>query len=650
MTNAHHRCVIDIETGSCADLPRIGADAYAEDATTRVLCLAYQLDDNPIKLWWPGQPPPFTNTDPAITWVAHNAGFEIAIWQNILEVDHGWPGCPPAYEWSCTMARSSYHGLPAALDDVAIALRLPNEYRKDAAGRRIMMQCMRPRSLIPTMRWWHEDDPAKFDALCRYCVRDVEIEAKLDRMLPELPHTEKQLWLINHRVNQTGVILDTDLIDRMQRIVDQETMRLNAEIKRLTEGLVASVNQVGKMREFLELFEGVKLDSLDKDSVAQILGTHKGLTVVAERILRIRAEAAKTSTAKLVAMKRALSSDGVARGLFRYYGASRTGRYSSQRIQLQNLARPTIKKPAAAIELIQRDVDVPGLRMLFEDTPLGVISSCLRGCIIPRPGYLFALADASQIEARIIAWLADQQDVLDVFANPKEDIYTWTAAQAGSSIRQLGKVIRLALGFGMGWRKFIETAASYGVTLDELQAMDIVDGFRAASPSIVEFWYELQTAAMNVARAPHGYRETVGFISLERRRKAMVMILPSGRELFYQYVAVAWDQDRGRYRLTYEGMNQYTRRWEKIATWGGKLAENATQAAARDVLTDALLVVVRMGLEVIGTVHDEIIVESPAADADRDLQKMLMVMKRMPWWAPGLPVGAEGKVVARYGK
>lgn len=642
-----HRCVIDIETGSLADLPKVGVDAYAEDPSTRVLCLAYQFDDDPIEVWYPGQPVPRIN-HPGTTYVAHNAAFEIAIWRHVL-TGYGWGDCPPAHQWSCTMARSQYHGLPAALDDVALALRFPPSMRKDAAGRRVMMQLMRPRSLYPTPRWWHEDAPAKFDALCRYCVRDVEIEAKLDRMLPKLPTTEFHLWLINHAMNMRGVLLDTDLIDRMQLIVDSETSRLNTELAGVTAGRLQSINQVTKIKNFLAAEYDLKLDGLDKDVVAHVLATDPFLTPFAQRILEIRAEAAKTSTAKLAAMKRSTSGDGYARGLWRYYGASRTGRYSGQRIQLQNLARPTIKSTAAAIDLILKDEPADVLNMLFEDTPLGVVSSCLRGCIVPEPGNLFAVGDLSQIEARIVAWLAGQQDVLDVYASG-EDVYVWTANQAGSTNRQLGKVIRLALGFGMGSTKFVETAATYQIVLNDVQAAMIVDDWRASSTHIVEFWYELGSAAMAVATGRDGYHETVGRIGLERRRKAMVMHLPSGRELFYQYIDCLWDPDRGRFRLVYEGVNQYTRRWERISTWGGKLVENATQAVARDVLTDSLRTLFRTGLDIVGTVHDELIVESPAARAAWDLSTMLTVMKTTPAWAPGLPVGAEGRVVARYGK
>lgn len=641
------RLVIDIETASLVDLSSAGVDAYAEDVTTRVLCLAYQFDDAPIVLWRPGDTLiVIPHIDKNTICVAHNAGFEIAIWKHVLE-PLGWPPVPPLWQWSCTMARAQYHGLPAALDDVAGALRFPDDQRKDAAGRRIMLQLTKPRSLEP-LRWWHEDEPKKLDALARYCVRDVEIEAKLDRMLPELPPGEAELWRINQEMNTRGVRLDLDLIDRLAGIVTTETRRLNRELGTLTGNILTSVNQVGRIRKFLADNHGVKLDVLDRDTVSRVLALDPFLDDESERILQIRAEAAKTSTAKLTSMKHSVSGDGQARGLFRYYGASRTGRYSSQRIQLQNLARPSIKDPNAAIDLIKHhDADAGAVSLLFNDTPLGVVSSCLRGCIVAALGRLLAIADLAQIEARVIAWLAGQHDILRVFA-AGEDVYTWTANRVGSSERQLGKVMVLALGFGMGAGRFCETALKYGIAIPPDRAQRLVDDWRDANDQIVNFWWELGNAAMRTVDSVHGTYATIGRITLERRRKAMVMRLPSGRELFYQYIGSEWVEQRRQF--TYEGVNQYTRRWERLRAWSGRFAENATQAVARDVLTDALRKLHAAGLHVIGTVHDELIAECPAAEADAWLDRMLATMRQAPAWARGLPVWAEGKVAERYGK
>lgn len=635
-------------------MPTVGADAYAEDVTTRVLCLAYKFDDQPIRVWVPGEPIPhafyysMTGGIEPVTHIAHNASFEIAIWHNLLE-PLGWPKVPPLTQWSCTMARAQYHGLPAALDDVAVALRFPPHQRKDAAGRRIMLQLMRPRSISP-LRWWHDDDAAKFAALQAYCVRDVEIESKLDRILPELPATEAELWRINQAMNTEGVLLDVDLIERMKTIVAAETRRLNRELIAITQGEVRSVNQVATIRKFLLDKFQLKLDVLDKDTVAHVLVTQE-LCPTAERILTIRAEAAKTSTAKLTAMKRAVSDDRQARGLFRYYGASRTGRYSSQRVQLQNMARPTIRDPEVAIDLIRRRATGDTLRLLWDDSPLGVISSCLRGCIVAHEGCLLPIADLAQIEARVIAWLAGQSDILKVFADPKQDVYTYTARNVGSDNRQLGKVMVLALGFGMGASRFRDTAAKYGVTIDAARAEALVDAWRAANQEIVQFWWDLHSAAMRIAGGQF-IQSVVGRIILYRRKKAMVMRLPSGRELFYQYIDREMvDTEYGqRLTLTYEGVNQYTRRWERLRAWAGRLAENATQAVARDILTDSLRSLNATGVKIIGTVHDELIAEEREALANTCLAQMLSVMRRAPSWAPGLPVWAEGRVAARYGK
>lgn len=644
-----HRLVIDVETASTIDLPAAGADRYAEDQTTRVLCVGYQLDQDAPCIWIPGQlVPDFTQVD---VFVAHNVAFEIAIWKHCLK-PLGWGDVPDLEHWSCTMARASYHGLPAALDDVAIALKFPPHMRKDEAGRRIMLQLMKPRATWPGLRWWHESDPVKYHALQRYCVRDVEIEAALDRMLPELPADEAELWRINQAMNDRGVHLDTDLMGRLAHIVRREMARLNDELALITGGLLPSVNAVRQILGFLARAEGVQLATLDRDAVAEALASNPFLTPLAERILRIRAEAAKTSTAKITAMARSISRDGRARGLFRYYGASRTGRYSSQRIQLQNLARPTIKDVDTAVAMIKQGADGHALNLLFSDTAMGVVSSCLRGCLTARPGHLLAVADLAQIEARVIAWLARQDDVLSVFGSG-EDVYVWTARQVGSSDRQLGKVMVLALGFGMGAKRFIETAAKWGIDISLERASDLVRDWRDANQEIVRFWWNLEAAALRVAGAPHGYREDVGVLTLTRRRRAMVIRLPSGRELFYQFVKREWVKTRNgaqRLQLVYEGTNQITRRWELLRAWPGKLAENVTQAVARDVLTSGKRKLYLDGLNFIGTVHDELIAEAPLEEAGDTLQAMLAVMRCAPDWARGLPVDAEGWTGERYRK
>lgn len=645
------RLVIDVETASAIDLPSAGAERYAEDPTTRVLCVGYQFDQDAPRIWVPGDPIPAVEVNSTQTFVAHNAAFELAIWRHCL-TPLGWPYVPDLKRWSCTMARSAYHGLPQALEGVAQALRFPPSMQKDAAGRRIMLQLSKPRSLVP-LRWWHEADQMKFQALCRYCVRDVEIEATLDRMLPELPAVEHELWRINQVMNEEGVALDLDLIERLGQIVQQETRRLNQNLAQATQGKLRSVSAVGQIRSHLEAAEGVKLDVLDRDTVSRVLASDPFLTPGAERILAIRAEAAKTSTAKLVAMRRSISADGRGRGLFRYYGASRTGRYSSQRIQLQNLARPTIKDPEVAIDLVKHhDANGDVLNLLFSDTAMGVVSSCLRGCLTARDGHLLAVADLAQIEARVIAWLAGQGDVLSVFASG-EDVYSWTARQVGSDNRQLGKVMVLALGFGMGVKRFVTTAAGYHISVDDHTAQHLVTAWREANQEIVSFWWELERAALAVAGAASGHTERVGCLTLRRSRRAMAITLPSGRELFYQFIDREWTETvngRKRLQLVYEGINQFTRRWELLRAWPGKLAENVTQAVARDVLVESLRNLYRRGINVIGTVHDELIVEAPVAAARMQLDLMLDAMRRAPSWAGGLPVHAEGWIGERYRK
>lgn len=262
-------------------------------------------------------------------------------------------------------------------------------------------------------------------------------------------------------------------------------------------------------------------------------------------------------------------------------------------------------------------------------------------------------ADFAQIEARVIAWLAGQQDILDVFASG-EDVYTYTARLIGSTSRQLGKVCVLGLGFGMGPVKFILTAASYGLTIDEVFAESTVKAWREANREIVHFWYELDDAFREAIKSPYGTRVKVGdYVTVERGRTAVFIRLPSGRQLVYRNARLVYNPDarhRSGYDIVYEGVDQKTKRWATIRTYGGKLAENVTQAVARDIMAEALLTLDDLGVDLRLTVHDEIIAVALASEAQRTLDLIIEIMRTPPAWGLGLPIGAEGWFGERYRK
>jgi DNA polymerase len=298
----------------------------------------------------------------------------------------------------------------------------------------------------------------------------------------------------------------------------------------------------------------------------------------------------------------------------------------------------------AALRVIRAGAAPEDLELLFEDSALGVIASCLRSTIKAKPGARLAIADFSQIEARVLAWLAGQQDVLDVFT-AGEDIYVATAARLGSTNRAFGKVLVLSCGYGLGAVRFQQTALGYGVVLDEDEAAAAVRAWREVNHHIVTLWWESHRAVMRILRAGPGAAERIGYVTFIHRPGALLARLPSGRHLVYRHPRIE-QNERGYDELTY--MGSLGGNWTRLRSWCGKLVENLCQAVARDVMVEAML---RLGdLPLIATIHDELIAEVPEGTADSTLARMLAAMRQTPAWAPGLPVDAAGFVVGRYQK
>lgn len=638
------RVVLDLETCSTLALPAVGAAAYFGHPMTQVTCAAFAIDDGPVTVWRPGNPVPVFPDD--VVFVAHNYLFEFHAWELLLGPRHGWPPVPGQDRWSCTMARALYHALPASLDGLCEALHLA--IRKDDS-RRLMLQMARPRTWEP-LTWWHETDPAKLIELMLYCVQDVAAERLVDQVLPELSPTERQVFEVDGRINRKGLSIDLGLVNRMIDLAGDEMRVLDQHMRNLTQGTVKSCAQASMLRTWLAMDQQCHVGDLRKLSVAEALAAVPHAPPKARAALLTRQEAARASTKKLNAMVAGRSQDGRVRGLFQYGGAGRTLRWAGRRVQPQNFPRGTIKRVENALELIGLDDTTPDdLTALFEDSAMGVLASCLRSCFVAVPGHLYAVADLAQIEARVVAWLAGQQDILEVFADPTADAYVYAARQQGSDNRQFGKVLVLACGFGMGHEKFQATAATYGVTLDIQQAINAVWDWRQANSDIVQFWWDVGNAAADIAQAQDGRTIHVGRVVLRRSRKAMRITLPSGRDLIYHNVGLELDA-KGRPQIVFMGVDPKTKVWSKQRTYGGKLVENITQATARDVMAHAMATLDAAGVPLVGTVHDEVLAEPRTADARSTLQLMLDTMRATPAWAPGLPLAAEGWVGERYRK
>jgi DNA polymerase len=498
--------------------------------------------------------------------------------------------------------------------------------------------------------WWHETDPVKYDRLQDYCDQDVLVECGIAAMLPPLPDSEQAYWEMDQEINARGVALDTDLIAKLKALAGSAKADANTHIEFLTGGAVKTATDVKGLLAFVQAL-GYPHPDLGKETIKKRLA-EDGLSDLEREILETRADAAKTSTAKLDAMLNASSGAPGAlrvRGMLQFYGAFRTGRWAGRLVQLQNLPRGTVKKIEQAIEAILNGMPEDLLEAFFGPI-LGLVSSAIRGCLVASRGHELVVADFSQIEARVVAWLAGQQDILDVFESG-QDVYVYTARRNGSDDRQLGKVLVLACGFGMSADKFRTTALTYGLKLTPEQAETAVKGWRRANSKIVKFWYDCDRAARSaIEGAVNGNSQpiTVGPVQFAMWNGNLLIKLPSGRKLVYRDAEIR-DGKFGP-SITYMGVDQYTRQWSRQHTYGGKLVENITQAVARDIMAEATLNATDTGIPVELLVHDEMVAEAPQGVGRQYLDTLLSIMRRRPTWAPDLPVDGAGWFGPRYKK
>ena len=648
------RVVLDFETASEADLRLTGVHVYAAHPSTRVTVLCYAVGGGTIKTWTGGPCP--GDLAAAIragcVVVAHNYLFELNIWAAILEP----LGFPPIRleQWSCTMARALVAGLPASLEMAGHALGLA--VQKDKSARDLMLRFARPRSLNP-VTWWHETDQPRFARLIAYCAQDVDAERALDRAVPELDPREREVFLADHDINQAGLRVDLPLVDRMRTLGESEKTRINARLNRLTNGRVTGAAQVARLVLWLQE-QDVQVPTLDKGdggpprptlgrAAVEGMLARGGLPRHVEAVLRCRRDASRSSTAKLATIRNSVSADGRLRGTLQYYGANRTGRWAGRRFQPQNLPRGTIKDVAGAVRIIQQGAEPEALEALFEDSVMGVLASSLRSTIEAAPGSLLVSCDLSQIEARVLVWLAGQEDALDVFRRG-DDVYTWIANRMGSNNRQYGKVVCLALGYGMGPTRFQLTAAGYGVPLDMSEAEHAVQEWRGLNGRVVDLWWGLHRAAMRVASGLVGTTDRYRGIEFRRATHSLDAVLPSGRRLVYRDPRVVTHPEHHHPELIYRGVE--AGRWGMVRTYPGKLAENIIQAIARDVMAESLILARRKRVPLVATVHDELVAEIPEARAAPLRDWMLWAMQRPIRWASGLPIAAAATIGRRYRK
>lgn len=684
---------VDFETRSQCELRFAGQQAYAEHPTTEVLCMAWCIGDAPVSCWEPrdGLEP----IKPLLDFMAaggivgaHNAAFELAIWEHVMP-RYGVRVPFPAEQADCTMVRAQAMALPAGLAELAMVLQLGIE--KDAAGNRLMMLMTKPKSrpLKKGIVEWYEDQE-RIDRLKAYCVRDVEVERAADKKLPPLSKRTRAMWLIDQRINRRGVMLDLPSVRKAREIVEAATRDCNAELETVTGGHVNTVTNPGQMLAWM-LSKGTDAVDTTKATVTALLADPRTAPVVRDeagnivsghlrRALELKQEAGLASTKKLKAMVLGVSRDGRARGTYAFHGAA-TGRWAGRRIQLQNLPRPDLKQPVID-EVFEafghehaRDVVT-----IFYGPPIKVISSCLRGMAIAAPGHELIAADFSNIEGRTLAWLAGEAWKLQAFrdfdAGKGADLYILAYARAfgidpatidkDSFERQIGKVMELALGYGGGFGAFASMAANYGITAldpgmakpagakntltaDEVE--EIKHNWREAHPETVEFWHDLERCAMQAVRHPGNlFTNKTGKIRYMKLKHFLLCRLPSGRTIAYHGAHIASKKNpwTGREQPELRYNAAIGKHWLISGVYGGLLAENVTQAVAADIQMDAMARAEAEGFPVVMHSHDELVTETVRGLCS--VGELESIMSASEPWAAGLPVVAKGWAGPRYRK
>jgi DNA polymerase len=654
------RLHIDFETRSTIDLRKTGVYRYAEDPTTEVILACYALDDGPVKTWFAPNPCPKDLADLLadlrVTVVAHNAGFERAMLSYILGPRHGWP-VPDLIRWDDTAARAARQALPRSLEGAADALGLA--VSKDKEGKMLMLRMCRPRAWEYTRSldekgnqikypvWW--EDEGRMRRLAEYCATDVEVERELDKVLRPLSNSERLIWWLTEAVNDRGVRVDDTFAQHAIELANEAQSVLNCELEVLTNGAVKTASQIFQLKEWLlaqgfSIFEGED-ESLNKKAIENML--KQDLPDNVKAVLKIRRDGGKSSVAKYQAMVERVSADGRVRGNLMYHGAS-TGRWSGAGVQLQNLPRDTVKDWNWS-----RD----HLHPVSKET-LGQLSRMIRGTICAAPNHRLVWADYAAIEARGVAWLAGQKNLVNQFAHNGK-VYEEMASMIfdvpvneigkDSKERFLGKTVILGCGYSMGAQKFRQSCAAMGTDISEELAQKAVSTYREHYSKIPLLWNRLNDAATSAVQNPRLEMQYQG-VSFFSDGDWLLIRLPSDRKLFYRSPRiVSFAGPFGaRPAIEYMAVNSMTKKWGPERTFGGKLTENIVQGICRDLIADAMLALEAANYRVIASVHDEVICELP--DGFGTQEEMKKIMCRVPDWAIGFPISAEAKEGFRYGK
>ena len=632
------RLSIDLETYSSVDLGKSGVYKYAESEDFEILLFAYSIDNGEVQVLdlVSGEIIPeeilSALSDESIEKWAFNANFERVCLSRFLGKRLKPQG------WYCTMIWSAYLGLPLSLEKVGEVLKLDKQKMNEGKAliRYFSILCKPTKTNGMRTRNLPHHDLEKWSTFKEYNQRDVETEMAIKKKLSAfpMPQSEWENYWVDQNINDRGILIDEVLVDsaiKFDEILRDENMDRAIGLTGLE-----NPNSPLQLKEWLNK-KGLEIDSLAKKDVESALKNAEGDI---KEVLELRQELSKSSVRKYDAMKNVKGKDNRARGLIQFYGANRIGRYSGRLIQVQNLRRNNLKDLDLARSLV-KNRDYETMEILYE-SPSDILSQLIRTAFIPKEGTRFIISDFSAIEARVLAWLAGEQWVLDAFENG-EDIYCRTASRmfgvpvekhgVNGQLRQKGKIATLACGYqgALGALKAMG-GIEMGLSEDELQS--IVDSWREANPNIVSLWWDIDSVVKRVinTRTKEKYKSLV--ISYEK--SVLFIELPSKRRLAYPKAKIGMNRFGGE-SIVYEG-TVVGNKWDKIESYGGKFVENIVQAIARDILAEAMMRLEKKRFNIVMHIHDEVVIESDSSS----IEEINEIMSIVPSWAPGLILDADG--------
>ncbi|HEL9862611.1 DNA polymerase [Klebsiella pneumoniae] len=667
-----------------------GTHAYAEGV--EVMLFAWAIGDEPVSVWdlTAGEPIPSrlrkAIADPDTILFFHNSHFDRTVLRNAMP-----ELAPPVERWRDTMVQALAHSLPGALGALCEVLGVPQDKAKDKEGKSLIQLFCKPRPKNSKLRRaTSKTHPVEWQRFVAYAGLDIEAMREVYKRLPKWNYqgAELALWHRDQRINDRGVCMDVQLAQAAIEAVDLEQKRLAKRTQEMTDGEVQAATQRDAMIKHIVESYGVELPDMQRSTLERRIAD-PDLPSPVKELLVIRLQASTTSTSKYKSLMKGISSDGRLRGTLQFCGASRTGRWAGRLFQPHNLPRPTLEQ-----ERIDEGIEAlkSGCADLLFDNVMELTSSALRGCIMAPADKKLVVSDLSNIEGRKLAWLAGEQWKLAAFRQYDEgtgpDLYKLAYAKAFNTTpgevtkyqRQIGKVMELGLGFGGGVAAFLTFVLVYGLDLEELataalpniprdvqrEAKSWYDEsvkrkatyglsecvfiacdslkrlWRRAHPETCDFWYQLERTVRAAIATP---KKTLycGYLKVRRDGAWLRIQLPSGRALCYPSPSI----EKG--NITYMGINSYSRKWQRLKTYGGKLVENVTQAAARDVLAGNMPLIENAGYSIVLTVHDEVICETPDTDDYTDAA-LSSLLSTNPEWAPDIPLNAGGFEAYHYRK